>query len=112
MAVLTVQSIDADGLSPTFQAADASGDEMPLAEHNVLHVKNGGTAAVTVTLVTQRPSNYGDKPNATFNVPAGGELLIRPGALPGGIERFANANGRAAIQYSGTTSVTVAVIGA
>lgn len=110
MAVLTLQEIGASGLTPTYSPAGTTGDEMPLDEHAVLHVKNGGASPVTVTLTTVKPSNYGETTNATFTVPASSDLMIRPGAIPGGVDRFRNANDRVAVSYSATTSVTVAAI--
>ncbi len=112
MAILNVQDVGASGLAPAFAAAAAGGDEFPLSEHVVLRVKNGGAASITVTLKTKKPSNYGESNDVVFNVAAGAEMSIRPGAIKGGIERFANGNGRAEVTYSAVASVTVAVVGA
>lgn len=50
MAVLTVQQVNLDGISPTFVAADAGGDEFVNSGKAVLHVKNDGTNSITVTV--------------------------------------------------------------
>lgn len=112
MAALSVQSIGASGLAPTLATAGATGDAMPLAARNDRHGGNGSAAAITATLKTKKPRNYNESNDKVFSVAAGGELLIRPGAIPGGIERLANANGRAEFTDSATPSVTVATIGA
>ena len=100
MALLTVQQVVLAGLNPAFQAAAVGGDSFPLAPNTWLEVKNGGAGAVTVTVDSVIPSNYGGDEDVVVSVPAGGERRIGP--LAEG--RF---SGVASVTYSGVDSVTV-----
>lgn len=106
MAILNVQRITLNGIAPTFQAADAAGDEFANSGQAYLHVRNGGAADITVTINSQQPCNYGFDHDVQVSVPAGGERQIGP-FLPG---RFNDSNGRVHVSYSAVTGVTVAVV--
>lgn len=106
MATLSTQSIDLDGMEPTYAAASAGGDKMLPSEHAFLHVKNGSGSEITVTLVT--PGTYEGLAvsDQTLAVPAGEERMIR--VTP---ERYRNSSdGLASITYSDVTTVTVAAL--
>ncbi|MEH0426629.1 hypothetical protein QBB34_09900 [Streptomyces stelliscabiei] len=106
MAILTAQAIPLSGLQPTYAAAAGGGDQAPVGEKLVLHVKNGDASAKTVTVAT--PGTHGDLAiaDAAQVIPAGGNAFI---ALKASTFRD-QATGRAAITYSAVTSVTVAVL--
>jgi hypothetical protein len=106
MALLTVQKIVKAGLNPTYGAAAATGDQFPNNGQTFVHVKNGGTAAITVTVDSVRPCDQGFDHDYVISVPAGGERMI--GAFEQ--SRFNNADQRVSISYSGVTSVTIAVL--
>lgn len=101
MAQLTVQETSLTGLAPTFTAADAAGDTFENDGQTVLHVKNGSAAAITATVDSVRPCNYGFDHDAAVSVPAGGERIIGPFER----NRFGTT---ASVAYSAVTSVTVA----
>lgn len=108
MALLTTQSIDRDGLSPTFDAATPGGDTFAPGDLVFLHVKNGGGSAITVTIVTPKEAFPGAAiADTAVSVSAAGEAMIGP--FPS--RHYADpTDGIADISYSGVTSVTIAAI--
>ena len=53
MATLTTQNMTKTGLAPTYQAAAAGGDAMPIAgDTDFLHVINGGGSSINVIIGT------------------------------------------------------------
>ena len=107
MALLTVQSISGEGVSPTFRAATASGDTFPNDGRTMLHIKNGGTAAVTVTFDSVEKCNFGFDHDLTVSIPASGERIVGPFDPA----RFNNkVNGLVSVTYSGVTTVTVSAL--
>lgn len=108
MATLSVQTIVAAGLDPTYAAASAGGDKVTPGPTTFLHVINGGGSSITVTLAA--PGNYYANvanPDLTVTVGASGEQMIPIPPTP-----FADAadSGLASISYSGVTTVTVAAL--
>ncbi len=107
MAALTTQRIVGSGLGPTYTGAAAGGDTIEPGPRNFLHVKNGGAGAVTVTIDAVRQCDQGFDHDLVVSVPAGADRMIGPVDA----SRFARASdGRAAVTYSGVTSVTVAAL--
>lgn len=101
MAQLTVQKTNLTGLDPTFVAAAAGGDTFENDGQTLFHAKNGSAAAITVTVDSIRPCNYGFDHNAVVSVPAGGERIIGPFDR----NRFGTT---VTVTYSAVTSLTVA----
>lgn len=114
MATLTIQSLVKTGsLQPTYAAASGGGDVMPNDGKTVLHVKNGGGGSINVTITAQIASRDAGPGYGTYTradlvvaVPNAEERIIGP--MPS--IAFNNAQGQAAIAYSGVTSVTVAAL--
>lgn len=106
MAVLNVQRVTQAGIAPTFAAADAAGDEFANGGRTFLWVKNGGAAAITVTVDSVKKCDQGFDHDLSISVPAGGERLIGP-FEPG---RFNNSSSRVKVTYSAVASVTVAAV--
>lgn len=109
MANLTVTAVPLDGgladVAGAAVAAAAGGDKAPVGPGRMLYVNNGGAGSVTVTADTPGTVLGGlDIENPAMAV-AAGEAGMLP--LP---RELAGADGRAAITYSGVTSVTVAVL--
>jgi hypothetical protein len=102
VAALTIQTINQTGVGPTYAAADAAGDTVIPGAGSFLHVKNAGTAAVTVTLVTPGTVSNLDIADQPVSVPAAGERMIAVGDL-----YRDQATGRASVTYSAVASVTV-----
>lgn len=107
MATLTVQQTDLDGVVPSYVACAGGGDEFLNDGKTMLHLKNGSGGALTVTVDSLVNCNQGTDHNSVTSVGATAEAMIGPF----GITRFNDSStGRAAITYSGVTSLTIAVI--
>jgi hypothetical protein len=105
MASLSAQRIATSGTAPTYSAASAGGDTAPVGGGLKLHVSNGSGSAVTVTVVTPGTLDGLAIADASLSVPAGGH-----GFIPLTSVYRDPVTGRAAITYSATTTVNVAVI--
>jgi len=105
MALIATQSVTVAGTAPTFAAA-AAGDTARVGSHLTLIVKNGGGSPITVTMVYPGNLATGDAiPDKAYTVNNGAEAWIPL------LEQYADpTTGNAAITYSGTTSVTRAVV--
>lgn len=110
MALLTKQRLKEDGLTATYAATTAAGDTFDNTGEEILHVKNGHTAAQSITVETIKDFNFGGsyygkltKPDVVLSVPAGGNVFIGP--FPkGGFDSVVN------LTYSGVTALTIAVL--
>lgn len=107
MALLTVQSIDRTGITPSYGAVAASDTFVP-GPNTFIHVKNASGTIDNV--VVQTPGNV--IPNVpigdpTFSVPiTTGDKMFGP--IPGGV--FADpSTGLVTVTHSQTASVTCAV---
>lgn len=107
MATLTVQSTDLDGVVPSYASAAGGGDEFANDGNTFLHLKNGSGGSIDVTVDSVKNCNQGHDHNSVTAVGAGAEAMIGP--FPK--DRFNDATtGRAAITYSGVTTLTIAVV--
>ncbi|OGD18839.1 MAG: hypothetical protein A2Y70_00600 [Candidatus Aminicenantes bacterium RBG_13_64_14] len=94
------------GLTPSYAAATAGGDEFVNSGREFIHVKNGHTSPQTVTVNSQTVCNQGYDHDAPVVIPASEERMIGP--FPKG--RFDDANGKVQITYSGVTALTIAAV--
>jgi hypothetical protein len=110
MAVLSVQrAIPGTGLNPTYASAAGGGDSYPASGVELLHVKNGGGAPITLTVEGPNVDNFGtsgDNHDQAYTIPNGGERFIRVSNMA----RHRDANGSVQLTYSAVTSVTIAVL--
>lgn len=107
MATLTVQSTDLDGTLVTYVACAGGGDEFINDGNTMLHIKNGSGGTITITVNSLVNCSQGFDHNSITAIVAGAESMIGPFDLT----RFnASATGRAAITYSGVTSLTIAAV--
>lgn len=108
---ITIQDVDKTGLSPTYAAADSANGMMFKNDgHTVLHIKNGGTGAVSVT-VASIADPYDRLGDVVVSVPATSERIIgvfrdflfnqKPGST--------NA-GKIHVDFDVDTTVTVAAL--
>lgn len=106
MALLTTQTAVQAGITPSY-AAVASSDTAVPGDNVILHVKNAGGSADTVTIVTPGTVRGLAVADQTVTVAATtGDKMI---ALPADL--YADpTTGLVTIQHSFTTSVTCAVI--
>ncbi len=107
MATVATQTITQAGITPAYSAASTAGDSFTPGDRTFMHVKNGGTAAVTATFVT--PATFSGLAIADMarNVPAAGEAMIGP--LTAAMFRDAT-DGLGDVTWSATTSVTFALL--
>lgn len=90
------------GTAPTYAAPLAS-DTADIG--STLIVRNGSAASITVTLVTPGDLTTGDDfPDKVYTVAAAGEAWIPV------LKDYRGPNGKAAVTFSATASVTAAVI--
>lgn len=106
MAVLSVQAVQPSGLAAAYAAAAAGGDKIAPGDDVFLHVKNGGGAAVNVTVASPTLCNQGSTHNLVVAVPAGADRMIGP--FPA--QRYAGPDGLVGVTYSATAGVTVAAV--
>lgn len=104
MATLSIQSIDQDGLTPSYSTASSGGDKVVPGAGSFIHVKNGGGSPITLTLVTPGTVSSLAVADQTVTVANGAESMIAVGDL-----YRDPSDGLASITYSATpTSVTLA----
>lgn len=105
---LTVQEIVRTGLNPSYGVAEADGNAFANTDpgRRFVHVKNGGGAQITVTVVTPQTINGLGVADLTVDVPASGERMIGP--FPP--SSFNQGDGLVHVDYSDVTSVTVAAL--
>ena len=72
----------------------------------VIHIKNGGASATTVTITSAQQCNQGFSHDLTVTIAAGADKFIGP--FP--TNRFNNSNGLTTFACSVITSVTAAVM--
>ena len=83
-------------------AAAGGGDTAPVGPGRFLYVNNGSGGAITVTLATPGKVSGLDITNPAMAIAAGDHAIIPLTNV------FRGTNGRAAITYSGVTTLTVA----
>ncbi len=104
MALLNAQSPQITGTTPTYSAVNSSDTLKYTNAPKVLIVKNGGGGSINVTVVVPG-SKYGQaNPDVVVAVPASGERWIGPFAADMAVDGVITVN------YSGTTSVTAALL--
>ena len=106
MALLTLQDeLLLVGL-PDFVAANAGGDEAPNPRSRTgVWIINDG-AEMTLTIHTNRESNFGPYDDKVITVPASCSFFIPPFDA----RRFNNLNGRITFIFSRVSDVTVAAV--
>lgn len=104
---LSTERIVKDGLVATYTAAVADGHQVPWSERMFIHVKNDDTASKTITAQTPGQVSGLDIAEHTVDVAAGDEAFIGPFLAE---STFKQSDGDVYIDYSATTSVTVAAL--
>lgn len=83
-------------------AASASGDSVPVGPNRFLYINNASAGVLTVTVATPGTVDGLAIADAALAVPAGKHALLPLASV------YRGADGRAAITYSGVTTLTVA----
>lgn len=112
MATLSIVKPGDAGLTITFAAAAALGDQFAnVGRDNLLVVENGGAGSINVTVTAQtttaKIAGLGTvvKEDTVLAVAAGAVAIIGPFS-----DAFNDANGFVQVSYSDVTSVGVAVV--
>lgn len=105
MAVLTVQPMTRTGVVPSYASADVAGDSVAISGKEFLHIKNGHSSPITVTIASNQDSNYGTDEDVAVVVANASEAMVGPFRKA----RFADGNGNMAITYSLITALTIGV---
>jgi hypothetical protein len=103
VATLAIQTIDKDGVLPSYVAAAGGGDKVVPGQGTFIHVKNGGASPVTVTIITPETvdSDLSVQDRAVVVANASEQMIAIPG-------RYRGTDGLASVTYSAVTSVTIA----
>jgi hypothetical protein len=105
MAALNAQAIPVAGAEVTWSSAAGGGDTVPCGNGRVLLVRNGHSAAQTVTIATPGTVRGLAIADVAESVTENGGLFVLPLT-----DEFRGSNGRASLTYSGVTALQVAVI--
>lgn len=104
MALLTQQSLAVTGTTATYSAVSAS-DSVTPDSGQLLHVKNGSGASVTVTVVIPGTTWGQANPDIAVTVGAGADKFIP--LYPAQADA---STGLITVTYSATTSITAALL--
>lgn len=104
---LTTQKFATRGLTPTYEAPDPAGVSFRNSGRQVLHVKNGGASAVTVTLTIGRTVLGQSVTAPTASVAAGTDMFFGP--FDDAYEQM-DGTDNVYVGLSDVTSVTVACL--
>jgi hypothetical protein len=107
MATVSVEVVDRDGLAATYNAASGGGDEFAPGRDVFVHIKNGGGSSVTATFTTSAVVEELAVADAAVTVGAGAEAFAGP--FPAHLFED-DVDGLVHVGWSGTTSVTFAVL--
>lgn len=105
MAVLTPQVTDYNGTEVVYTPAASGGDKAPASDRLVVHIKNGGSNAITVTFSSPKPCDQGFAHHQPVTVDAGEDRFVGPFT-----RRFWTTDNYVEWTYSAVTNVTVAAL--
>lgn len=104
MALLTAQAPAITGTAPSYTQVNSTDTVRFTNTPKVLIVKNGGGGSINVTVVVPGSTFGQANPDVVVAVPAAGERWIGP------LDSKMAVNGVITINYSGTTTVTAALM--
>jgi hypothetical protein len=104
MALLAAQSPRINGTNPTYTQVNSTDTVRFTNAPSVLIVKNGGGGSINVTVVVPGKRFEQDNPDVVVAVPAAGERWIGP------LDSAMAVDGIITVNYSGTTTVTAALM--
>jgi hypothetical protein len=105
MATVATQKITTTGAALTYSAASGGGDKFTPGPYTYMHAINGGGSPITATLTTPGTVDGLAVADRTVAIPAGESRMVK---LP--TELYKGAQGLGDVSWSGTTSVTFAVV--
>jgi len=105
-SAITVQSMINTGLEATYASANVDGNYFTNDGNTFLHVINGHSADITLTIDSPTQCSQGSSHDIAVVITAGEERMIGP--FDQG--RFNDDNGRVNITYSLVTALTIAAV--
>lgn len=108
MTAIAYQSSAPGGVSPTFAAANAGGNEVPANDRGLVLIKNGGGSSINVTLAVPGNTKYGlANPDPVTAVAAGAIGVFGP--FGADLADF-GTDGLVHLTFSSVTTVTIAAV--
>ena len=104
MATLTVQQIALAGITPTYDACTADGDQFPNDGKTYIELKNTDTASQDVVVASPTNCDQGSTHDVTVSIPANTDNK-KIGPFPP--SRFNDGNGYVQLTYSGVSALTI-----
>lgn len=103
MAEIAVEDLAGGLADPSFNSADAAGDECENDGRTVLYFKSTAAGDAVVTVDSKKLSNFGQDVDPEYTIPAGGEFVTPPFDR----ERFSSL---LEWSYDDETNITVAAL--
>lgn len=107
MADLTVQTLTDGALAAITFVAAAASQTLPYTGKEFLLVKNGDASPHDLTIDSVIACNQGSDHDKTLTVAAGAQGMLKPKPP---VDRWQDVNGKIALTWSATTSMTVAAV--
>jgi len=112
MATLSTQTVSETGLDVTYSSASSGGDKLTPGRRVFLHVQNGGSGSVVVSVddqLTPEPTGSASfDPDLEVTIEPAGDRYIGPIVET----RFQGTDGYADVSYDQVDTVTIAIISA
>lgn len=102
---ITVQNIDDDGVTPSYEAANVDGNYFLNGGKCLIHVKNGGVGSITMDVKAQNACSQGELHDRSITVGAGAEAMLAVENL----QQFNDGDSNTHLEYDDVTSVTIGV---
>lgn len=103
---LSVQTIDNDGMTPSYEAANADGEEFANNGDVFIHMKNGSGGAIVATFKTPATVSGVSIDEVEVTISAAGEEMVGP--FDPAV--FNQADGNVDVDFDGVTSLTIAAL--
>ena len=101
---LTAQTIDNDGMEPSYESANGDGEEFANDGNVFIHAKNASGGAIVLTFKTPATVSGVDIDEVEVSIPAGEERMVGP--FDPAV--FNQSDGNVDLDFDGVTSLTIA----
>lgn len=106
---LDVQTLSRDGIDPSYEAANADGEEVANSGRMFIHVQNGGGGSITVTIQTPGTVDGLAVADREVSIGAGNDKMIGP-FPPATYNQDPGETDTVYVDFSGVSSVTIAAL--
>lgn len=106
---LATETIDRDGIDPTYSSANADGEEVANSGRMFIHVMNGSGASIDVTIQTPGTVDGLTISDKVVAIAAGEDAMIGP-FPPAIYNRDPGETDTVYVDFSAVTSVTIAAL--